>query len=56
MSIRKNVFSGRVVWLCNMLFRQVVESASLEIFKKRVDIALRAMVRWEILEVGGWLV
>lgn len=33
----------------------VVESLSLEDFKKHLDIALRHTVLWEILVTGGWL-
>jgi len=38
--IRKNFFTERVV----RLPRKVVESPSLEVFKKRVDVALQDMV------------
>ena len=44
MEMRKNVFPGRVVRHWPRLPRAVVESPSLEGFRKRVDVALRDTV------------
>ena len=44
LDIRKHFISVRAVRQCHRLPREAVESLFLEVFKKRVDAALREMV------------
>ena len=44
LGIRKNFFAERVLMLWNRVPREVVESSSLEVFKKCVNVAQTNMV------------
>jgi len=46
LDIRKNFFTEKVIKNWNRLPREVVESPSLETYKRQVDVVLKDMVYW----------
>lgn len=44
LGIRKNFFTEKAIKLWNGIPREVVDSPSLKVFKKKLEVALRALV------------
>ena len=54
--MRRKFFTGRVVTHWNTLPKEVVDAASLEVFKARLDVALGSLVWWlATLHIAGGL-
>jgi len=54
LNMRKNFFTLRVKEHWSRVPREVVESASLDIFKPRLDEVLRSLLWVTLLQQGGW--
>jgi len=52
--MRKNFFPLRVMEHWNRLPRGVVDSASLEIFKTRLNKVLCSLLQMTLVQQGGW--
>jgi len=46
--VTKNFFTKRVVKPCNWLLSEMVESPSLKVFKRPIDVVLRDIVQWPL--------
>ena len=58
LDIRKKFFTVRVVRHWNTLPREIMDAPSLEVFKARLDGALRDLVQWKVSQPmtggGAW--